>query len=86
MPSSDARQIAYRKSHTRLTSWLVWLFCHWTKTLMKVFVMQVEISVCSLWMHIRSLWMAIQRLRTAVHNLRTEILPSLLKTLIMVLG
>ena len=35
--------------------------------------MQIEISVCSLWMHIRSLWMAIQRLRTAVRSLQTEI-------------
>ena len=47
---------------------------------------QTEISVCRLWMHIRSLWMAIQRLCTAVQSLRTEIPPSLLKTLIMVLG
>lgn len=40
---------------------------------MKVFVMQVEISVCWLWMHIRNLWMSIQRLCTAVRSLQTEI-------------
>ena len=32
-----------------------------------------EISVCSLWMHIRSLWMAIQRLWMHIPRLRTKI-------------
>ena len=42
-------------------------------TLIRVFTMPSEISVCSLWMHIRSLWMAIRRLCTAIRNLQTEI-------------
>ena len=32
-----------------------------------------EISVCSLWMHIRSLWMAIRSLWMAIRRLQTEI-------------
>ena len=41
--------------------------------LVKVFTMLAEISVCSLWMHIRSLLMAIRRLCTAIRSLQTEI-------------
>ena len=42
-------------------------------SMVKVFWVLGEISVCSLWMYIRSLWMAIRRLCTAIRNLQTEI-------------
>ena len=42
-------------------------------SLIKLFTRLGEISVCSLWMHIRSLWMAIRRLWMAVRSLQTEI-------------
>ncbi len=41
--------------------------------LKKVFGKLKEISVCSLWMHIRSLWMAVCSLWMAVQSLQTEI-------------
>ena len=42
-------------------------------TIIEVSMMLGEISVCSLWMHIRRLLMAIRRLWMAVHSLQTEI-------------
>ena len=44
-----------------------------SNSLMKLFTRLGEISVCSLWMHIRRLLMAIRRLCMAVHSLQTEI-------------
>ena len=42
-------------------------------SLIKLFTRLGEISVCSLWMHIRRLWMAIRRLWMAIRSLQTEI-------------
>ena len=44
-----------------------------SSTIVEVFARLGEISVCSLWMHIRRLLMAIRRLCMAVHSLQTEI-------------
>ena len=44
-----------------------------SSSLIKLFTRLGEISVCSLWMHIRSLRMAIQRLWMHVPRLRTKI-------------
>ena len=48
------------------------LFTNHPYTPKRVFMMPGEISVCSLWMHIRSLWTHIRSLWTAVRNLGTE--------------
>ena len=40
-----------------------------SSSLIKLFTRLGEISVCSLWMHIRKLWMAIRRLWMAVRRL-----------------
>ena len=48
------------------------LFTNHPYTPKRVLTMPGEISVCSLWMHIRSLWMHIRSLWTAVRNLGTE--------------
>ena len=49
-------------------------------TLIRVFRVPSEISVCSLWMHIRSLCTAVCRLRMAVQWLQTEISANGLNT------
>ncbi len=49
-------------------------------TLTRVFTMLGEISVCSLWMHIRNLCTAVCRLRMAVQRLQTEISANYLNT------
>ena len=48
--------------------------------LIRVFTMLGEISVCSLWMHIRNLCTAVCRLRMAVQRLQTEISANCLNT------
>ena len=49
-------------------------------TLIRVFRVPSEISVCSLWMHIRNLCTAVCRLRMAVQRLQTEISANCLNT------
>ena len=49
-------------------------------TLTRVFTMLGEISVCSLWMHIRNLCTAVCRLRMAVQRLQTETSANCLNT------
>ena len=49
-------------------------------TLTRVFRVPSEISVCSLWMHIRSLCTAVCRLRMAVQRLQTDISANCQKT------
>ena len=49
-------------------------------TLIRVFKVPSEISVCSLWMHIRNLCMAVCRLRMAVQRLQTETSANCLNT------
>ena len=44
-----------------------------SSSLIKLFTRLGEISVCSLWMHIRRLWMAIRSLWMAIQSLQTEI-------------
>ena len=48
--------------------------------LIRVFRVPSEISVCSLWMHIRNLCTAVCRLRMAVQRLQTEISANCLNT------
>lgn len=49
-------------------------------TLIRVFTMLGEISVCCLWMHIHNLCTAVCRLRMAVQRLQTEISANYLNT------
>ncbi len=49
-------------------------------TLIRVFRVPSEISVCSLWMHIRNLCTAVCRLRMAVQRLQTETSANCLNT------
>ena len=57
-----------------------------SSSLIKLFTRLGEISVCSLWMHIRRLWMAIRSLWMAIQSLQTEISVGFEDDFCMLLG